>query len=291
MQSKILIEGIKFAEGLRWRDGRFWYSDFYKHQVFSVGSDHSPRLEATLDDQPSGLGWLPDGRLLMVAMLGQKLMRRERDGRIVQHANLSGLALGHANDMVVDLRGRAYIGFIGFDLDAFVESKGVEALFAEPGPPRTSVIMVDENGVVRIAASDMRFPNGMTILNDQLIVAESLGSGLIAFDRLPDGTLVNPTRWASFRRDRGIVTPDGICADRDGGIWLANANVPEVLRVTKGGNIQSRVATSQVAFSCALGGVDGRDLLIATAPTPSAATLSAHLFGKLEIARVDIPVV
>jgi len=151
------------------------------------------------------------------------------------------------------------------------------------------VIMVDERGAARIAASDMRFPNGMAISKGRLIVAESLGAGLMAFDRLPDGTLVNPLRWASFRSDEGLITPDGICADSEGAIWLANANTAEVLRVSIGGRISSRIRTSQVAFSCALGGSDGRDLLIATAPTPSAAILKTQLLGKLEMARVAIP--
>ena len=288
MQARVLIEGVNFAEGLRWRDGRFWYSDFYQHKVLSFGADAVPRIEAEIDDQPSGLGWLPDGRLLMVAMLGRKLLRREHDGRIVEHADLSGL-IPDANDMVVDSEGRAYVGSIGFDLDAYVERHGFEGLFGDPGPPTAPIVMVETSGAARVVADGLKFPNGMAIVGDRLIVAQSLGFGLVAFDRTADGSLAGRRDWASFPPANGIVAPDGIYADGEGGVWIANATAPEVIRVAEGGRILDRVATSQIAFSCALGGADNRDLLIATAPTPNTDALKAQPTGRLEMARVPAP--
>lgn len=288
MRAEPFVRGLKFGEGLRWHDGRFWYSDFYNHQVSSVAADGVPRVELSLDDQPSGLDWLPDGRLLVVAMISQRLLRRERDGSAALHADLRPLAKFHANDMIVDARGHAFIGCFGFDLDAFIEEQGPAALFTPPGPPTAPILQVTMDGKATIASAGHLFPNGMAIVGKTLIVAESFMPGLTAFDLKDDGTLANRRRWANLPSTPAAFVPDGICADSDGAIWVTNAIGREVVRIGEGGEILDRVETAQLAFSCALGGADGRDLVIATAPGSNAQAAAKGSQGMLEIARVKV---
>jgi sugar lactone lactonase YvrE len=289
MKAEPFVRGLKFGEGVRWHEGRFWYSDFFKHQVSSVAPDGGSRVELEIDDQPSGLGWLPDGRLLVVAMTSQRLLRREPDGSVVQHADLKPFAKFHANDMIVDSRGHAFIGCFGFDLHAFIEEHGAAALFSEPGPPTAPILMVTANGKAKVASQNHRFPNGMAIVGNSLIVAESLIPGLTAFDLGADGVLTNRRVWATLSKAPPSIVPDGICIDSDGAIWAANALGCEALRIGEGGTILDRVETAQFAFSCALGGADGRDLVIATAPDSNPRAMAGESSGTLEIARVSVP--
>ena len=117
-QAKVLAGGISFGEGPRWRDGRMWFSDFFDHAVKSVTTDGHVRVEFEIDDQPSGLGWLPNGDLLVVSMTKRLVLRRAADGTISLHAYLNGIATWHCNDMTVDAAGRAYVGNFGFDYEA-----------------------------------------------------------------------------------------------------------------------------------------------------------------------------
>ncbi|MGZ6009571.1 MAG: SMP-30/gluconolactonase/LRE family protein [Rhizomicrobium sp.] len=289
MKAQPFVRGLNFGEGVRWHGGRFWYSDFHQHRVSSAAPDGSVRVELEIDDRPSGLGWLPDGRLLVVAMLSQRLLRREADGRAVLHADLKGLAKFHANDMLVDNRGNAFIGCFGFDIDAFIEEHGTGSLFAEPGPPKAPIILVTPDGKAKIASPDHKFPNGMALIGSTLVVAECLIPGLTAFDLAADGTLRNRRPWATLSKDPPAIVPDGICSDSEGAIWCANALGREAVRIAEGGKILERVETSQFAYSCALGGADGRDLVIATAPTSNAVLGAKEANGMLEIARVSVP--
>ncbi|HUO90560.1 MAG TPA: SMP-30/gluconolactonase/LRE family protein [Rhizomicrobium sp.] len=287
MKAEPFVTGLQFGEGLRWHAGRFWYSDFYRHHIASAGPAGDVRVELAIEDQPSGLGWLPDGRLLFVAMIGQKVMRREPDGRLAVHADLSGLAKFHANDMIVDARGNAFVGCFGFDLDRFVEEKGGAALWSGDGPPRAPIMRVMPDGKASVASADHRFPNGMAIIDGgrTLIAAETFLPGLTAFDLSPDGMLSNRRLWAPLATNPPSIAPDGICADSEGAIWVANAIARECVRVGEGGKILERVETSMNAYTCALGGADGRSLVIATARSdPEAKTVT----GMLEIARVPV---
>ncbi len=289
MKAEPFVHGLNFGEGVRWHEGRFWYSDFYKHQVWSAAPDGSARVELEIDDRPSGLGWLPDGRLLVVAMTSQRLLRREADGSVALHADLKGLAKFHTNDMLVDAHGNAFIGCFGFDLDAFIDEHGVAPLFGEPGAPRAPIMKVTPDGKASIASPDHRFPNGMALIGTTLVVAECFIPGLTAFDLGDDGVLRNRRPWATLSKDPPSVVPDGICSDSEGAVWCANALGPEVVRVAEGGRILERVQTSMNAFSCALGGADGRDLVIATAPSSNSHTAAQEAKGLLEIARVSVP--
>jgi sugar lactone lactonase YvrE len=291
-----LVSGRYFCEGPRWREGRFWFSDFYAHEICSVGLDGSVRIEVTVegDERPSGLGWLPDGRLLFVAMLARKVMRREHDGTIVEHADLGDVATFHCNDMIVDELGRAYVGNFGFDLDPTLEAMGPEGLLgamAEDRSPYTArLALVDLDGSVRVVADDLAFPNGMVLLDGgvTLVVAQTLGLELTAFDVDGDGALSNRRIWASLIGDDGsFAAPDGISADADGGIWVANALGAEVIRVEAGGTVTDRLATSSTAFACAVGGPDGRHLVACTAASSNAVEAAAEPNGKLEIAELS----
>jgi sugar lactone lactonase YvrE len=286
LRAEPFVKGLSFGEGLRWHDGRLWYSDFYQHRISSAAPDGSVRVELEIDDQPSGLGWLPDGRLLFVAMISQKVMRREADGRVVEHADLSKLAMFHANDMIVDAHGNAFVGCFGYDLGAYTAEHGAAAPFAEPGPPKAPLMRVTPDGVASIASAEHRFPNGMAIIDGgkTLILAETFKPCLTAYDLSADGTLSNRRVWAALPQ---TIAPDGISADRDGAIWCANAFTKECVRVAKGGAILERIETSMNAFCCALGGEDGRTLFIATA---EAKADGSGVVGMLEAARVRVPV-
>lgn len=280
-----------FCEGPRWHDGRFWFSDFYAHEVCSIGLGGDVRTELSLgDEQPSGLGWLPDGDLLVVGMTKRQVLRRAAGKGLAMHADLNGIATFHANDMLVTPEGDAYVGNFGFDLDAFLMAHGVEGLLAalgtDPSPFLGKLAHVKADGTASVAAEPVLFPNGMVLLNGgrTLVVAQTLGFELTAFDRAPDGSLSNRRVWASLQA--AGVAPDGICADTQGGIWVANALAPQVIRVEDGGQITDTITTSQNAYACALGGPEGQHLLVCTAPTSVHALAAAERNGRLEIVEI-----
>jgi sugar lactone lactonase YvrE len=234
------VTGLAFPEAPRWHAGALWFSDFYLQRVCRATPEGSARTVVELEDQPSGLGWLPDGRLLVVAMHRRQLLRLEAGGLQV-HADLSHLVDGPCNDMLVDARGRAYVGNFGFDLHA-------KAPFAP-----TVLLLVDPEGSARVVAADLHFPNGMVLTPDgrTLIVAESYGKRLTAFDVDADGGLRNRRVWAQFG-EKGVA-PDGICLDAEGAVWMASPVSREVLRVHEGGAITCRIPTGQQATACAIG--------------------------------------
>ena len=210
---RTIARGLYFGEGPRWHEGRLWFSDFYDHAVKSMGPDGAVTIEHQLDDQPSGLGWLPDGRLLVVSMRELKVLRQEGDG-LVEHADLSGLARHLCNDMVVDGSGRAWVGNFGFDLDAQMEQKGVEGLLAEH--PTTNLVRVDPDGSVHLAAADMHFPNGSAITPDgaTLIVATFLKrhpESRVALEVHNTSTIIQ--RVARHELDLGLI--EGTCRHPD----------------------------------------------------------------------------
>ncbi len=279
-QTTVLASGIYFGEGPRWHNGRLWFSDFHAHAVKSVGEAGDVRTEVELDDQPSGLGWLPDGRLLLVAMR-ERAVRRLDPGGLVLHADLSHLTAHLCNDMVVARDGTAWVGNFGFDLDAELRTRGGEVLTDHPV---TNLVRVDPDGAVHLAARDMHFPNGTVITPDggTLIVAETLAGCLTAFTLQADKSLTARRVWAALPG----IAPDGICLDANGEVWVANALGAEVVRVKEGGAIVERVTTSQPCYACMLGGSDGKTLFALTAAGSDAAQTSAAATGKIETLRV-----
>jgi len=286
-KARILADGIFFGEGPRWHEGRLWFSDFHAQAVMSVSPDGDLRTEFTLDDQPSGLGWLPDGRLLVVAMRRRQLLRRESGGAIVLHADLSGVHAMLSNDMVVDAHGRAYVGNFGFDLHAEIRARGDLAVLADH--PTASLALVHPDGRVEEAASGLHFPNGMVITPDgeTLIVGETLSGQLTAFTIGAEGRLSDRRSWAPTLTDPAAPRlPDGICLDAEGAVWIANPAAPECVRYAEGGAVLETVSTSQNAFACMLGGADGRTLFVMTAPTSDAAQAARAAAGRIEVAQV-----
>lgn len=282
-----LLTGIYFGEGPRWRDDKLWFSDFYSHTVHRLSMDGTVEDVMSVPQQPSGLGWMPNGDLLVVSMGDLTVLRVAPDGTTSVHADISHLGEHLANDMLVDAEGRAYVGNFGFDLDGFLEEHGPEGL-DDPGTPSTNLALVQPDGSVEVAASDIAFPNGTVITSDgsTLILAETLGLKLTAFDIGEDGKLHNRRVWADLSGD--LVLPDGIAIDSEDGVWVANAVGAHAVRVLDGA-IVDRVETSQPCFAVALGGPDAKTLFCCTAPDSRVAVASAEPRGKIEIAKVEVP--
>ncbi len=273
-QTNVLLDGLRFPEGPRWHDGRFWFSDMHAGQVIAVDLSGRSEVVVEVKAEPSGLGWLPDGRLLVVSMQDRRLLRLDADG-LTQVADLSDLASYHCNDMVVDAEGRAYVGNFGFDLHA------------GESPTSANLILVHPDGRSEVAAADLRFPNGAVITPDgrTLIVGESFGGCLTAFDVADDGTLSGRREWAKLE---GAV-PDGICLDAEGAIWVASPiGKGGVLRVREGGEVTQRIAVENEAFACMLGGPERRTLFICTAPD-SNPEKTGDRGGRIETVEVDTP--
>jgi sugar lactone lactonase YvrE len=284
-QTRVLAEGIYFGEGPRWRDGRLWFSDFYAQAVKSVSLAGDTRIEFTIDDRPSGLGWMPDGSMLIVSMTRRQVLRRSPGGEIKLHADLGHVATFHCNDMVVDADGVAFVGNFGFDLDAELVDRGVENVLADH--PTARLARVAPDGSAEVAATDMHFPNGSVITRDgkTLIVGETLAACLTAFDIDDDGFLSGRRVWADIRPR----VPDGICLDANGAIWVANPIAPECALIAEGGKVLEVIDTGDPCYACMLGGDDGRTLFMLTAPTSLAHEAAASPKGKLLIATVDTP--
>jgi len=279
------MDGIYFGEGPRWHEGRLWFSDFYAHAVKSVSLAGDGRTEFEIDDRPSGLGWMPDGSMLIVSMTKRQVLRRSPAGEMSMHADLSGIATFHCNDMVVDALGRAYVGNFGFDLDAEINARGIPSVLVDH--PTAKLALVATDGSVSVAAPDMHFPNGPVITPDgrTLIIGETLGSALTAFDISLDGSLSNRRLWAST----APRVPDGICLDAMGAIWIANPVAPECARIAQGGEVLEVIDTGQPCYACMLGGDDGKSLFMLTASSSDAHEAAKAPTGKLLVADVDAP--
>ncbi|MBF6556341.1 MAG: SMP-30/gluconolactonase/LRE family protein [Acidimicrobiales bacterium] len=286
-----LLDGGLFFEGPRWHDDAWYVSDLYAHHVLRVSVDGDTEVVASVPNQPSGLGWLPDGSMLIVSMIDRKLLRRGLDGTVAEYADLSGLSEHFINDMVVDGRGRAFVGTFGFDL------------FAGATPKPGDVLRVDPDGSTHVAASDLRFPNGMVVTPDDgtLVVAECFGGRFTAFSISDDGTLVDRALWGqvgiepSYDSIETIVqtdfAPDGCVLDAEGHIWVADALHGRACRVAPGGAIVDEVPAPDGLglYACTLGGPDGRSLLMCTAPSFADHERKAAKEGELHVYTVDVP--
>jgi sugar lactone lactonase YvrE len=275
MQTTTLLTGLCFGEGPRWHNNQLWFSDMHAHQVLTVDADGTTDAVLEVENQPSGLGWLPDGDLLVVSMTDRRILRWDGT-RISEHADLAGLASFFCNDMVVDKQGRAYVGNFGFDLHA-----------GEPQKP-AELICVEPDGSARIVADDVLFPNGTVITPDAgtLIVAETFASRLTAFDIESNGNLGNRRVWAEL--PDGAV-PDGICLDSEGGIWSASPSTNECLRQIEGGQVTHRVAVDRGAFACMLGGSDGTTLYILTSGSSEPESCERERSARIEICPAPHP--
>ena len=271
---KTLLDGLCFPEGPRWHDGRLWFSDMHAGRVLALDSTGRAETIVEVENQPSGLGWTPDGRLLVVSMKDRRLLRLDPGG-LTTVADLNALADFHRNDMVVDRAGRAYIGNFGFDLDA------------GESPRPTRLITVEPDGRAHVGAEDMRLPNGAAITPDgrTLIVAESFGQRLTAFDVAADGALSNRRVWAPL-----TVIPDGICLDAEGAVWVACPLGHCCVRVREGGEVTDRIDLGERdSFACMLGGDDRRTLYLCTALDSHPDKTRRDRAGRIETVRVEVP--
>ena len=278
-----LMKGLTFGEGPRWYENKFYFSDFYSHKVYSLDLSGKHEVIVEIPNQPSGLGWTPDGTMLIVSMKDRKLMSF-KDGQLTERADLTELSGFHCNDMVVDIDGNAFIGNFGFNTYDGEEIKPTNLILVRPG----------EEPV--LAADNLFFPNGTVITPDNktLIVGETYAARLTAFDKSEDGSLSNRRIWADLKvnAEEGTVPlPDGMCIDEEGAIWVASPSTAEVIRVHEGGMISERIPVQTNAFACMLGGEDRRTLFICTSNgsgvDPGAALREKS--GKIEITQVDVP--
>jgi sugar lactone lactonase YvrE len=262
-----VLENYTYFECPRWHDGRIWVSDFYSYKVISANADGSDvRVEAEIPQQPSGLGWLPDGRLLVVSMRDHTILRREDDGSLAVHADLSHLVTHHLNDMLVDDRGRAYVGNFGFDL-----MNGGD-------PVSTSLVLVEPDGSARVVAEDLWFPNGMARTSDgRLVVDETIANRVSVFEIGEDGSLGERRDWAVFgdlpdmadtatAMGQIVLAPDGCAIDADDALWVADALGGRVAKVVEGEGVVDQITFDSGVFACGFGGDDGQTLFVCAAP-------------------------
>ena len=282
---RTILDGLWFGEGPRWHEGSLWFSDMQGHRVVrtDLTGNASTVVELTHDD-PSGIGWLPDGRLLVVAMETRRVHRLETDGTLVEHADLSSIARGDINDMIVGADGTAYVGDMGSRIHV-------------PDSPRVpgQTIRIAPDGTVSCAADDLASPNGHIITADgcTLIVAESGGARLTAFDIAADGTLANRRLYAALVPEDpaiGFAPPDGICLDAAGAVWVADPIGARVFRVLPGGTVTDSFTFADVIpVACVLGGADRRTLLVCVAASWKRELMRQAPTGRIDAFDVTIP--
>jgi sugar lactone lactonase YvrE len=315
-RTRVVLTGIGIPQALRWYDGALWFSDNAAGTVNRWTGDGDADVIAEVPGA-GGLGWLPDGRLLVLSTVDHAVYRLEDDGALVTHADLAGLAGGALNDMIVDAAGRAYVGNYGFDYEKRTATGSHAALFAPPGPAMTSLAYFDADGTLLGQSGPVLFPNGATFIDDgtKLLLCETLRFRITAFDIDIDGTLSPPRLWASLippllwraltakgllgavtrwvggalehpqvsRRSASPIAPDDIVTNADGTVWIANSARGECVRIAHGGRVLDRIATSGHTLGVAIGGTHGQTLYAATVPTLDPAVSERRRRGSIEV--------
>ena len=299
---KKLTGGLYFGEGPRWHENKLWFSDFYSHKVMTLDENNSLETVCEVPSQPSGLGWLPNGDLLIVSMLDRKILKFS-EGSISVHADLSEYVEHKCNDMVVSRDGTAYVG--NFGMGDAGESMNT-----------THLMIVKSDGTVLKGPDNLLFPNGTVITEDgkKLIVAETLGAKLTSFDIEDNGELINRKLWARTsplfslliikflsllgfdlskvdfsKYSKNLHVPDGICLDEKNGIWIASPTSKAVVRIEKGGNITDIISTPKGAFACMLGGKDRKTLYVIISNSSDPEEAQASPEGEIHSIEVEIP--
>ena len=287
-----LHEGGFFFESPRWHAGHWWVSDMFGDRVLALSPSGSITAEHPFGGHPSGLGWLPDGRLLVVLMQDRAIVAVDASGNVTDYADLAGFGAGPANDLLVDSAGRAWVGYLGFDLAA------------GHTPASTTLVRVDPGGRTTPAASGLLTPNGAVLLSDgvTMVIAETFASRLTSLRISPDGELAERAVWAQLAPPPPLtdlrsclrnlaVAPDGLAVDADDCVWYADAVGGGCVRVAAGGRVLDTVeppAGLQV-FACALGGPTGDTLLLCCAPDAHEPRRLRNPESVLLTARVDVP--
>lgn len=283
--TRTIATGFAYPEGPRWHNGLLWFSDQHEGSVYALDPAGQVRDRFTVPGGPSGLGWLPNGDLadgdlangdlLVISMEDRLLLRRRPSGELTVHADLRSVHPSYSNDMIVDATGRAYAGNVGFNF------------YTGEAPRTTCIAAIAPDGSVSIAADDLSMPNGTVITPDgkTLIVAETMGFRLTAFDIDADGGLSNRRLFA----DLGQHAPDGICLNANGDVWVAVPWAQAVMLVREGGAIVTQVPIQNGnPYACMLGGEDGRDLYICCAPDHSPENTLRMREGRIDVVREPI---
>ncbi|HXQ04138.1 MAG TPA: SMP-30/gluconolactonase/LRE family protein [Bradyrhizobium sp.] len=272
---KQILDGGRYFEGPRWHSGRLWFVDCMDRTLLSLDPSGACEQHAKFeDDTPCGLGVLPDGKLVVLTMFRKRLMTYA-DGQLSLYADLSGIATGTIDDMIVDGLGRAYVGDLGFDLP--------------PPPDRGSVgriILVMPDGETRIVADGLRFPNGIAVSADnrRLVVAEMDGECLAEYDIEADGGLKFRNRFGNMK------SPDGICLDHDEAVWVASFDEDAFIRVNRDGRELQRIdVPGRRAIACVLGGPDRRTLFCLSAVTSPEQLRQRQSSARIDVVEVEIP--
>jgi sugar lactone lactonase YvrE len=256
-EPQVLLAGLAIGESPRWHEDRLWFSNWVAQEIVAVDLEGESEVMARVPTAgPFCIDWLPDGRLLVVAGQEAQLLRGNPDGSLSAHAELGSISERPWNDIVVDGRGNAYVGNIGFD---FPEGEFVPGILA----------LVAPDGSARQVADEIAFPNGIVVTpdNSTLILAESYGNRLTAFDIAADGGLSNRRVWAEL----GDGVPDGICLDAEGAVWYGDVPNERCVRVREGGEVLQTVELDRGCFACMLGGENGRTLFMVAADMTSEA--------------------
>jgi sugar lactone lactonase YvrE len=320
-RATVVLEGYGVPECLRWHDNALYFSDMALGAVHRWdGNSTSSTPVAEIPGRPAGLGWLPDGTMLVVSMENKCVYRVDANGSTEVHADLKHLVTGHANDLLVTTNGHAYVGSFGFDYHGYVRRHSNASLLAPPGPPTAALIHLGPGGEIHGSSAPLAFANGCVTIDNEstLVVAETLAMRLTAIPIDADGAFGTPFLYASLVPrllwkmvtrpgavggvTRGIsslldspalakyssspIGPDGICNAPDRQIWVANALRGECVRVDEGGTVLQRVRTSQSTLSCVVGGQDGRTLFAGTTPTSDPTDAARISQGRIEIARI-----
>lgn len=269
----VVLADLAFPESPRWRDGRLWVSDWGANEVITVDPAGHSEVVARVESFPMCIGHLPDGRLLIVSSADRRLLRQEPDGSLATHADLASIGEHPWNDIVVDGRGNVYVNNIGFDFPGGTFAPGIVAL-------------VTPDGVARRVADDLAFPNGMAVQPDNatLIVAESYGQKLTAFDIAADGSLSGRRTWAEVDDH-----PDGICLDADGAVWYGDVGNKRCVRVREGGEVLQIIDLDRGCFACVLGGPDRRTLFMTVNTWAGAEGMGGNRNGQVCSAQVAVP--
>src|SRR2546427_370604 len=271
----VLMTGIAFGESPRWQEDRLWFCDWAAQELIAVDLEGRSEVMARVPSFPFCIDWLRDGRLLIVSASERRLIRRESDGSMVTHADLSRLSRHPWNDIVVDGRGNAYVDNIGFDFPGGEFAPGLLAL-------------ITPDGSIRQVADGVAFPNGLVVTPDnaRLILAESYANRLTAFDIAADGSLSNRRLWAGL--DGGV--PDGICLDAENAVWYADVPNMRCVRVREGGEVLQTIELDRGCFDCMLGGADRKKLFIVELEWAGPASMGDQgRTGQLLTARGSTP--
>ena len=275
LSAELFVDDLVFGEGPRWHNNHLYVSDMFAHQLLRIDLQGNKTVIAKVPGRPSGSGFLANGSQLLVSMVDRRVLKISGND-VTEIANLNALTNADLNDMVVNANGDAYVGSFGFDL------------FGGAEPAMGNIVLLPRDGSPpRVVADELNFPNGMVITPDgkRLISAETFGHQLMQYDVGADGSLLNRREFAAL----GDYTPDGICQDAEGAIWIASFVTDEFLRVKEGGEITHRVDPGRPAVACMLGGADRKTLFMISAETDIERLAQGDSKAFIETVQVDVP--